>query len=115
MNKVTGLAITLGILLAIVAGVVELPGSVPTAAVLVILGIIGGITSAQDGAMRIYLGVLVLPVVGSALGNIPSVGAYLNEIFSNLGIAAAGIAASLLARRVYEMAMGGITGLTAKE
>jgi hypothetical protein len=114
MQKVGGLAATLGVLLALVAGVIVLPETVPVAAILVVLGVIAGISTPQDGAVRVYVAVLAFPVVGTALGNIPAVGEYLSAIFINLGFAAAGIAATLMAMRVFEMAKGGVTGLTAK-
>jgi len=111
MEKVTGIAGTLAIALAIIAGVVDIPG-LDTGLVLLILGIVGGISASQDSAVRTFLAVLVLPVVGAALGGIPAVGEYLNAISSNLATAAAGLATSLIARRVYEMAMAGIKGVT---
>ncbi|WP_427968112.1 hypothetical protein [Altererythrobacter sp.] len=112
MEKITGIAGTLAIILAVVAGFVPIPG-LDTALVLLVLGVIGGITASQDTAVRIFLAVLVLPVVGATLGSVPAVGEYLTAIFNNLAVAAAGIAASLVARRVYDMAMAGIKGLSA--
>lgn len=112
MEKVTGIAGTLAIILAVVAGFVAIPG-LDTGLLLLILGIVGGVTAAQDTAVRMFLAVLVLPVVGTALGGIPAVGEQLGAVFGNLATAAAGISASLVARRVYEMAMAGIKGLSA--
>lgn len=110
MEKLTGLAAALAVLLAIVAGVVPNLGF-EVGMVLVILGIIGGITAPQDLAVRVYVAVLAFPVVGAALGTIPAVGDYLNDIFRNFGMAAAGIAATLMAIRVYNMAKDGLMGL----
>ncbi|MGQ7828538.1 hypothetical protein [Altererythrobacter sp. Z27] len=111
MQKIGGIASTLAILLAIVAGVVNIPG-LDVALVILVLAIIAGIWADQDNAVRMFLAVLVLPVVAAALASIPAVGGYLSAIFGNVAIAAAGVSASLIARRIYEMVMGTITGLT---
>ena len=111
MQKIGGIASTLAILLAIVGGVVNIPG-LDVALVILVLAIIAGIWADQDNAVRMFLAVLVLPVVAAALASIPAVGGYLSAIFGNVAIAAAGVSASLIARRIYEMVMGTITGLT---
>src|SRR3546814_20626358 len=98
MEKLTGLATVLGIILAVVAGVVPIPG-LDVGLVLVILGVIGGIGASQDGAIRMFLAVLVLPAIADGLGGIPAVGGYLAAIFANLAVAATGIPASLASRK----------------
>lgn len=110
MEKLTGLAGALGVLLAVLAGVVPNLGF-EVGMVLVILGVIAGITAPSDMAVRVYVAVLAFPVVGAALGSIPAVGDYLNAIFNNFGMAAAGIAATLMSLRVYNMAKDGLMGL----
>lgn len=110
MEKITGLAAALGVLLAVVAGVVPNLGFEVSVA-LVVLGIIAGIGAPGDMAVRIYVTVLAFPAVGAALGAIPAVGGYLDAIFNNFGMAAAGIAATLMTLRVYSMAKDGIMGL----
>ena len=112
MEKLSGVASALAIVLSIVAGFVAIP-SVDAGLVILILGIIGGIAASQDGAIRMYLAVLVLPAVGAALGGIPTVGEYLTSIFGYLTAAAAGMSTSLIVRRLYEMVMGAVTSLTA--
>lgn len=112
MDKLTGLATVLGIILAVVAGLVPIPG-LDVGLVLVILGVIGGVGSSQDGAIRMYLAVLVLPAIAAGLGGVPAVGGYLGAIFANLAVVVTGIAASLAARKAYDVVMGGIKGLTA--
>ena len=111
MEKISGIASALAIVLAIIAGFVAIPG-VDTLLVILILGVIGGIAASQDGAIRMYLAVLVLPAVGAALGIVPMVGEYLTTIFGNLAAAAAGMSASLIVRRLIEMIAGAVTGLT---
>ncbi len=111
MEKFGGLAAALGVVLAIVAGIVTIPG-IDIGLVLLLLGVVGGIAADQDGAIRVYLAVLVLPVIGTALGVVPFAGEQLGAIFGNLAIAVAGIATSLVARRLYDMVMGTVKGLT---
>ncbi|MBA3862636.1 MAG: hypothetical protein C0517_01670 [Erythrobacter sp.] len=111
MEKIGGLVTAVGILLAIVAGVINIPG-LDVALAIVLLGVVAGISAQQDNAIRLFLAVLVLPVIGAALGGVPVVGGYLDAIFGNLGVFAAGAAASLVARRLYEMVVGGVKGLS---
>ena len=111
MEKVGGLATLLAVLLAIVTGFVAIPG-MDTALIILILGIIGGIVADQDGAIRMFLAVLVLPAIGAALGAVPAVGGYLTAIFGNLAVAAAGVSAMLVARRLYEMVMDTVKGFS---
>lgn len=111
MNKITGLAGALGMILAVVAGFVPIPG-LDVALVLIVLGIIGGIAADQDGAMRIFLAVLAIPVIGTALGAIPAVGENLTAIFGNVAMVASGAGATLVARRIYSMVMDAVKGLS---
>ena len=55
--------------------------------------------------------VLVLPVVGGALGNIPTVGAQLTAICGNLQMGVAGAFAMALAIMLYEFVMEGVMGM----
>ncbi len=112
MEKVTGIAGALGAILAVVAGFIAIPG-LDVGLVLLILGIIAGISASQDGAIRMFLAVLALPVIGAALGGIPAIGDQLGAVMGNLATAAAGISATLVARRVYDMVMGAVKGLSA--
>lgn len=111
MEKIGGLVSALGIILAIVAGVVNIPG-LDVALVILLLGIVAGITASQDSAVRMFLAVLVFPAIGAVLSGVPVVGGYLAAIFGNLAILAAGASASLVARRLYEMVLGGVKGMS---
>jgi hypothetical protein len=111
MDKLTGLASLLAVILAIVAGVMPNLGF-DAGMIILILGIIAGISADQDNAIRMYIAVLVLPVVAAGLGGLEAVGVYLSGIFGNLAVAATGISATLIARKVYEMAMGNVQTLT---
>ncbi len=113
MEKLTRLAIALGIILAIVAGVIPM-GNFNAGLTILILGVIGGVSAPQENAMRMFIAVLALPVIATALAAIPTVGNPLAAIFNNIQLAAAGASASLVARRVFEMVMDSFTSLTAK-
>lgn len=113
MSKITGLARALGILLAIIAGFVAIPG-LNVALVLVVLGLISGITMEQDRFISVALYALVLPMVGAALGTIPMVGTQLSAVAGGLAVAAAGALASAIAVRLFAIVKGDLMGLTAK-
>ena len=111
LTKIGGLARAIAIVLAIVAGFVALGGmNVPLA--LVVLGLIAGLAMAEDRVLLATATVIALPIVGAALGNIPSVGAQLAAICTNLQLAMAGALATSIAMRMYHLAMDGVMGLT---
>ena len=111
LMKIGGLARAIAIVLAIVAAFVPLGGmNVPLA--LVALGIIAGLAMAEDRVLLATATVIALPIVGAALGNIPSVGAQLTAICGNLQLAIAGALATSIAMRMYHMTMDGVMGLT---
>lgn len=111
MEKIGGLATALAVVIAIIAGIIDIP-AFNAGLVIVLLGIVGGIGADQDGAVRMYVAVLALPAIGMALGGIPVVGGYLDAIFGNLALAAAGVSATLVVRRLYDMVMDGVKGLS---
>lgn len=113
VNKIAGLARLLATLLAIVAGFIAIP-TLNVALVLVVLGLIAGIAYKADEAARLFLVVLVLPIVGAALATIPAVGEQLNAVALNIALAAAGIAATVIAMRLFNNSRDDVTGLTAK-
>ena len=111
LNKISGLARSLYIVLAIVAGFVALSG-VNTALLLVVLGLIAGISMPRDRLVLAMVAVLALPLIGTALGNIPAIGQQLGAVMANLQLGVAGAAATALAIMLYELTMEGVTGLT---
>lgn len=113
IGKVAGLARALAILLALVAGFVTIP-NLDVALVLVILGLIGGLAYTEDTVMRLILTVLVLPVVGAALSNIPAIGEQLGNVAMNVALAAASAAATVIAIRLFNFVKDGLMGLAAK-
>ena len=111
LNKICGLARTLYILLAIVAGFMVL-GGMDVVLVLVVLGLIAGIAMAKENYVPAAATAIALPIIGAALGHIPAVGGQLTAITANLQMGVAGALASALAIVLYKLAMGGVTGLT---
>ena len=111
LKKISGLARALYILLAIVAGFVTL-GAMDVGLVLVVLGLIAGLSMPRDRMVLAAAAVIALPTVGAALGHIPAVGAQLTAIAGNLQTGIAGALATALAMLLYELTMDGVMGLT---
>ena len=111
VGKVANLALALGILLAIIAGFIVIPG-LNVALVLVVLGLIGGLAFAADEVVRLYVAVLVLPAIGLALANVPAIGGQLDAAATNVALCAAGAAATVLAIRLYNLVKDGLLGLS---
>jgi hypothetical protein len=110
LNMVSGLARTLYIVLAIVAGFVALTMmNVPL--VLVVLGLIAGITLPPERQVLAGVTVIALPILGAALTNIPAIGEQLAAVTANLQLGVAGAVTTALAIRFYGLAMEGIPGL----
>lgn len=111
LNKISGLARTLYIVLAIVAGFVAL-GAMDTALVLVVLGLIAGISLPRERMVLAAATIIALPILGAALGHIPTVGAQLTAVMANLQLGMAGAFAVAMLMLLYELAMDGVTGIT---
>ena len=111
MMKIGGLARALAIVLAIVAGFVAL-NMMDVPLVLVVLGLVAGLAMTEDRILLATATVIALPIIGTALTHIPSIGAQLNAVALNLQMAMAGALATTLAIRLYHLAMDGVTGLT---
>ena len=110
MMKIGGLARALYVILAIVAGFIALTMmNVPL--VLVVLGLIAGLAMTEDRLVLTTVTLIALPVIGAALGNIPTVGAQLGVVCGNLALAIAGGLATTIAIRLYHMTMDGVTGM----
>jgi hypothetical protein len=111
LNKVSGLARTLYIVIAIAAAFVAM-GGMNVALVLVVLGLIAGITLHRDKMVLAAALAIVLPIVGTALAQIPSIGTQLGAVTTNLQLGVAGALATAIAVLLFELAMAGVTGLT---
>ena len=108
--KIGGLARALAIILAIVAGFVAL-NMMNVPLVLVVLGLVAGLALTDDRMVLNVALVIALPIIGSALAHIPTIGAQLNAIALNLQMAMAGAVATAVAIRMYHLTMGGVMGL----
>jgi hypothetical protein len=111
LMKIGGLARALAIVLAIVAAFVAL-NMMNVPLVLVVLGLIAGLAMPEDRLVLTTVTLIALPVIGAALGNIPTVGAQLGAVCANLVLAMAGALATTIAMRLYHMTMDGVTGMT---
>jgi hypothetical protein len=114
LTKISGLARALYIVLAIVTGFVAL-GAMDVALVLVVLGLIAGIAMTKDNYVPAAATALALPIIGAALGHVPTIGAQLVAVATNLQMGVAGALASALAIVLYKLVMGGVMGLTSHE
>jgi hypothetical protein len=111
LMKIGGLARAIAIVLAIVAGFVALSMmNVPMT--LVVLGLIAGLAMTEDRILLSTATVIALPIIGTALTQIPTIGAQLNAVALNLQLAIAGALATTVALRLYHLTMDGVMGLT---
>jgi len=111
LMKIGGLARALAILLAIVAGFMAL-NMMNVPLTLVVLGLIAGLAMTDDRLVLSTVTLIALPIIGTALAQIPTVGAQLNAVALNLQMAIAGALATTIAIRLYHMTMDGVMGLT---
>ncbi len=111
LNKISGLARSLYILLAIVAGFVAI-GTMDVALVIIVLGLVAGLAMPADKYVPAAATAIVLPIIGAALGHIPSIGGQLTAVAANLQMGVAGALASALALMLYKLTMDGVMGVT---
>ncbi len=111
LMKISGLARTLAIVLAIVAGFVAL-NMMNMPLTLVVLGLIAGLSLPDERMVTALASVIALPIIGTALAHIPAIGAQLNTVTLNLQMAMAGSVATAMALRLYRLAMDGLIGVT---
>jgi hypothetical protein len=110
LTKISGLARSLYILLAIVAAFVAM-GGMNVALILVVLGLISGLSMEKENYVLAGVTAIALPIIGAALATIPSIGAQLTAICANLQLGIAGALASALAIVLYKLVMGGTMGM----
>lgn len=111
LKKISGLARSIYIILAIVAGFVAL-GGLNVALGLVVLGLIAGISMPRERLVMAMVAVVALPLIGTALTQIPAIGDKLSAVMANLQLGVAGAAATAIAILLYELTMEGVTGLS---
>ena len=110
LMKISRLARALYILLAVIAGFVAL-GPMNVALVLLVLGLIAGISMPRERMVLAAVLLVALPIIGTALGQLPAVGAQLTAVTGNLQMALAGALATAVAILLYELVMEGVTGM----
>jgi len=111
LMKIGGLARALAIILAIVAGFVALTMmNVPL--VLLVLGLLAGLSMPAERVLMSTVTLIALPIIGTALTTLPTVGAQLAAVCGNLQIAIAGSLATVIAIRLYNFVMEGVMGVT---
>jgi hypothetical protein len=108
--KIGGLARALAILLAIVAGFMAL-NMMNVPLTLLVLGLIAGLATVEDRLLMTTVTLIALPIIGTALTHIPTIGAQLNAVALNLQMAMAGALATAIAIRLYHLTMDGVTGI----
>ena len=96
LNKVSAIARIVGLLLAIVAGFMPDLGF-DVALILVVLGLVAGISLPAENIMRTGVFVLVAGSIGAALAHLPAIGAQLGGVFGALGLFAAASLATAIA------------------
>ena len=111
LNKISGLARAIYIVLAIVTAFVAI-GALDVALVLVVLGLVAGLSMPRERMVLAAATVIALPYIGTALGHIPAIGAQLNAFTANLQLGVAGALASAMAIFLYHLVIDGLTGLT---
>ena len=110
LTKIGGLARALYIVLAIVAGFVAL-GTMNVALILVVLGLIAGLSMPRERMVLAGVLVIAFPIIGTALATIPAIGAQLAAVMANLQMGVAGALATAVAMLCYDLVMEGVTGL----
>lgn len=110
LNKITGLAGALAVLLAIVTAFVPMAG-LNTALILLFLGMVRGIDIPDEGMPRMGLAAIALPVAAAAMGNIPALGTQLGAMLGGLALAAAGVFAVGAVIRAVKTSIAAVKGL----
>ena len=110
LMKIGGLARALAIILAIVAGFMAL-NMMNVPLTLLVLGLIAGLATVEDRLLMTTVTLIALPIIGTALTHIPTIGAQLNAVALNLQMALAGALATAIAIRLYHLTMDGVTGI----
>jgi hypothetical protein len=110
LMKIGGLARALAIILAIVAGFMAL-NMMNVPLTLLVLGLIAGLATVEDRLLMTTVTLIALPIIGTALTHIPTIGAQLNAVALNLQMAMAGALATAIAIRLYHLTMDGVTGI----
>jgi len=87
----------IGMLIALAAAFTHIPYAV---VLMIIAGIIVGISVATEDSVRVIVTALALPVVGAGLNELPSVGPYITSILGNFGHVVGGVALLVMLRNI---------------
>lgn len=109
LTKVSGLARALGIVLALVAGFMPLGFDVMM--VLLVLGLISGLSNSMERLQYLGIMVIALPLVGTALTHLPMLGTQLSAVAGGLAMQMSGGIASGLAIGLFNVAKGDLMAL----
>ncbi len=88
-----------GIAIAVVGAFVDIPYA---ALLLVLLGLVAGMSVSVEDSVRVIVTALALGSLSGVLMNIPEVGMYLTKIFSAGGTFVAGAALTRISRNVWD-------------
>lgn len=110
LTKVTGLAGALATVLAIVTAFMPMEG-MNVALALLALGMVAGISIADDMLIRIGVAALALPVAGAAMAAVPAVGTQLGAMLGGFGLVAAGAYGVAVTIRLVTRAIDAVKGL----
>lgn len=89
----------IGVLFAVVAGVVAIPQS---AVIIAILGLVGGYFIDEDRRVPFMVLALTLALAHGALGPIPVVGSYLTDILGSVSALANAAACTVIVMQIYD-------------
>jgi len=95
LQKIAG---WIAILIAIVGAFTTIPYGT---AILVVLGLVGGVTVEGETHVRVIVSALALTALGSVLGTIPGIGSYLATIVAGVASFVSGAALSIIAKNIY--------------
>ena len=110
LNKVSAVARIVGLLLASVAGFMPNLGF-DVALILVVLGLLSGISMPRERIVNVGVVVLVLPAVAAALAHLPMIGAQLGGVAGAVALFGAASLASAIALSLFNRAREDATGL----
>ena len=88
-----------GLLFAIVAGLVTIPQA---ALIIAVVGLVGGYFVTADDRILFLVATIALVTVAASLGAIPAVGMYLTDVLTNLGALFSAMAVTVIVVTSYE-------------
>lgn len=110
LTKITGLAGALATLLAIVTAFMPMEGF-NVALALLVLGMVAGISIADEMVIRIGVAAFALPVAAAAMAALPMLGTQLGAMLGGFALVAAGAFAVAVTIRLVTRGIGTVKGL----